>query len=89
MDMTSNDDYCRFMFKRVMEYLNKNDVKNAGVSFVSDCNKKEIDLGILTMLFFSQTDKNELIKLVCGYPFMPPDLRQYYDNPEKAFVDYT
>ena len=86
--MATDYDYCRFMFKRVMEYVNNNDVKNAGISFASDCNKKGIDLGFLSMLFFRQTDKNELIKLVCGYPFMPPDLRQYYDNTEKAFDDY-
>lgn len=62
MKMSSNDEYCRFMFKRVIEYLNKNDIKNVGISFASDCNKKEIYLEILTMLFFKQTDKIELIK---------------------------
>jgi hypothetical protein len=40
------------------------------------------------MFLFKQTDENELIKLVCGYHFMPADLKKYYDNPQKAFIDY-
>jgi len=84
----NNDEYCRFMFRRVMDYLKNNKVMEAGMSFASDCNKKDIDLGFLGMFLFKQTDENELIKLVCGYHFMPADLKKYYDNPQKAFIDY-
>lgn len=83
-----NDEYCRFMFKRVMDYINENKIREAGLSFLSDCDKKNIDLGILKMMFLYQTNKYDLIKLICGYPFMPSDLRIYYDDPEKAMIDY-
>ena len=77
------------MFRRVMDYLKNNQVMEAGMSFASDCNKKDINLGFLGMFLFKQTDKNDLIRLVCGYHFMPDDLKKYYDNPEKAFIDYS
>lgn len=88
MNSQNDDEYCRWMFKRVMEYVNNNDIKNAGISFASDCNKKQIDLGFLGLMLFNQTDKYELIKLICGFSFMPSDLSIYYDNPQKALENY-
>ena len=41
------------------------------------------------MFLFKQTDKNDLIRLVCGYNFITDDSKKYYDNPEKAFIDYS
>jgi hypothetical protein len=32
----NNDEYCRFMFRRVMDYLKNNKVMEAGMSFASD-----------------------------------------------------
>lgn len=87
-ELDNEYEYCRWMFKRVMGYINNNDVKQAGISFASDCNTKGIDLGFLKMMFFYQNDKYELIKLICGYSFMPPDLKIYYDNPQKALIDF-
>jgi hypothetical protein len=83
-----DDKYCRFMFTRVMEYLNKKQVKEAGISFASDCNKKGIQLGFIGMMLFNQKDENELLRIICGFHFMPTDLKQYYHNPQKAFEDY-
>lgn len=83
-----SDDYCRLMFKKVMEYLQKDEVQLAGSTFACDCNKMNIDLGPIKCLFFCQSDKNELIKLISGYSFMPSDIKQYYYNPEKAFIDF-
>lgn len=76
------------MFQRVMEYVNKNEIELAGKSFVSDCNKRYIDLDIFKYMLFNETDKYSLIKLICGLHFMPRDLKKYYDNPEKALIDY-
>ena len=84
----NHDEYCRWMFQRVMEYINRNEIKEAGISFAIDCNKKDIDLGFLRMMFFNQSDKYSLIKLICGYSFMPQEFQKYYDNPEKALIDY-
>jgi hypothetical protein len=83
-----HDKYCRWMFQRVMEYVNRNKIKEAGISFVSDCHKRDIDLGFLEMMLFHQSDKYSLIKLICGYSFMPPEFQKYYDNPEQALIDY-
>jgi len=85
----NDDEYCRWMFRRVMDYIKENKVKEAGASFASDCNKRDIDLGFLGMMLFHQRDKHELIKLICGYSFMPADLKIYYDKPEKAILDYS
>lgn len=93
MDEEAHDEYCRFMFKRVMEYLiNKktNYSFEAGCSFASDCNKSKLDLGGLGLFLFKKENTAEdVIKLVCGYSFMPKDLRLYYEKPEKAFEDYS
>ena len=77
------------MFRRVMNYIKENKVKEAGVYFASECNKRDIDLGILKIMFFNQIDKYKLIKLICGYSFIPDDLKIYYDKPEKAIIDYN
>ena len=82
-----NDEYCRWMFTRVMAYINENKIQEAALSFLSDCDKEDINLGILHMLFINQTNKYDLIQLICGYSFMPSDLSIYYDNPEKAFLE--
>ena len=83
-----DEKYAEFMFNRVMQYLHKDDVKNAAMSFLSDCNKGKIDLGILTMMFPHVTDKKMLLNLICGYPWQPEKIKKYYDNQNKAFTDY-
>ena len=93
MEEEAHDEYCRFMFKRVMGYLiNKepNSSFEAGCSFASDCDKSKIDLGGLALFLFTKENSAEdVIKLVCGYSFMPKDLRLYYERPEQAFIDYS
>ena len=83
----TSEDY-RMIFRRVMEYLQKDDVRQGLMSFLSDCIKYDIDLGMLKMYFLTITDKNELIKTIAGYTFMPDDIKAYYINPDKAFKDY-
>ena len=83
-----DEKYAEYMFNRVMQYLHKGEVKNAAMSFVSDCNKGKIDLVFFTMVFLEVTDKNMLLNLICGYPWQPKKIKQYYDNQNKAFTDY-
>jgi hypothetical protein len=83
-----DEKYAEYMFKRVMQYLHKGEVKNAAMSFLSDCNKRGINLGFFTMVLLTTADKNMLLNVICGFPWQPNKIKAYYDNQDKAFIDY-
>lgn len=76
-----------FIFRRMMEYILRNDFENARSSIVSDISK--IDNNPLSgMIIMSSQDSIELIKNVAGFPFMNEKIQTYYNNPQKALNDY-
>ena len=76
-----------FIFKRMMDYILKDDFHNAKVSIMSDLSK--IDNNPLTsVVIMSSQDVISLIKNAAGFHFMSQNIQQYCDNPEKALIDY-
>ena len=76
-----------FIFKRMMDYILKDDFHNAKMSIMSDLSK--IDNNPLTnVVIMSSQDVISLIKNAAGFHFMSQNIQQYYDNPEKALIDY-
>ena len=82
-----NDSNSEFIFKRMMDYILKDDLLNAKMSIMSDLSK--IDENPLTSrVIMSSQDAISLIKNVAGFHLMSQNIQQYYDNPEKALIDY-
>ena len=76
-----------FIFKRMMDYILKDDFHNAKMSIMSDLSK--IDNNPLTnVVIMSSQDAISLIKNVAGFHLMSQNIQQYYDNPENALIDY-
>ena len=77
-----------FVFQRMMEYIVKNDFDTAKVSIMNDMNKIS-DSSISSMLVMKAETDIELIKIVAGFAIMSDKVKQYYNNPDKAIVDYS
>ena len=81
------DSNSEFIFKRMMDYILNDDFNNAKMSIMSDLSK--IDENPLTSrVIMSSQDAISLIKNVAGFNLMSQNIQQYYDNPEKALIDY-
>ena len=81
------DSSTEFIFKRMMDYVLKDDLLNAKISIMSDLSK--IDENPLTSrVIMSSQDAISLIKNVAGFHLMSQNIQLYYDNPEKALIDY-
>ena len=71
----------------MMDYILNDDFNNAKMSIMSDLSK--IDSNPLTsVVIMSSQDPISLIKNAAGFHFMSQNIQQYYDNPEKALIDY-
>jgi hypothetical protein len=87
--MTNTDSDYEWAFNRAIEYIKKDDVRAAGISFVSDA--KKIGLIIppfMSMIMMNPMAPKELIKLMSGFNSAPANIKAYYDNPELA-LDYA
>ena len=73
-----------FIFRRLMEYILRNDFENARTSIVSDISKID-NIPLSGMIIMSSKDSIELIKNVAGFPFMNEKIQTYYNNPQKSF----
>ena len=85
--MDNNQFGGRWAFDRAIEYLKKNDLQNAKMSFMSDIQKggvQGMEYQMASMIVMLASNKTELIKAMAGFSFMPPDIRCFYDNPEGA-----
>ena len=81
------DSNSEFIFKRMMDYILNDDFNNAKMSIMSDLSK--IDENQLTSrVIMPSQDAISLIKNVAGFHLMSQNIQQYYDNPEKALIDY-
>ena len=77
-----------FIFKRMMEYILENNFEEARRSILSDISK--IDNNPLSgMIIMSSENSIDLIKNVAGFYFMSEKVQTYYNNPEKALIDYN
>ena len=71
----------------MMDYILKYDFHNAKMSIMSDLSK--IDNNPLSSVgIMSSQDAISVIKNAAGFNFMSQNIQQYYDNPEKALIDY-
>ena len=77
-----------FVFQRMMEYIVKNDFDTAKVSIMNDMNKIS-DSCLSSMIIMRANTDIELIKIVAGFSIMSDKVKQYYNNPEKAIIDYS
>ena len=77
-----------FIFKRMMVHILENKFEEARSSIISDISK--IDNNPASgMIIMSSKDSMELIKNVAGFYFMSEKVQTYYNNPEKALIDYN
>jgi hypothetical protein len=71
----------------MMEHILENKFEEAKNSILCDISK--IDNNPLSgMIIMSSKDSIELIKNTAGFHFMSKEVQTYYNNPEKAFIDY-
>jgi len=81
------DSSTEFIFKRMMDYILKDEFNNAKMSIMSDLSKMD-DKPLTSMIIMSSQDPISLIKNAAGVHFMSENIQQYYNNPEKALIDY-
>jgi hypothetical protein len=74
---------CELLLRNVVGNLKNGNVMKAGLDFVSDCNKAKIELGPLAFMLLSSTKSNEVLGIVCGYPWMPIDIQKHHNHPNK------
>ena len=77
-----------FIFERMMEYIIKDDFRNAKLSIMSDITKMKEYNPIYSMSLLCANNNLELIKGVAGISFMSKDIQKYYTNPELAISEY-
>ena len=75
---------CESLLRNVVKNLKDGIVMNAGLEFVSDCNKANIDLGPLALTLLESTKSNEVLEIVCGYPWMPSKIQELRKYPDKV-----
>ena len=76
-----------FIFNRMMEYIIKDDFDNAKRSAISDISKQN-ENPISFMIINTAKDNLELIKIMAGFNSMNNKIKNYYNNPEQALIDY-
>jgi hypothetical protein len=88
--MTTREEIARFAFNRSIEYLQNNDLENAKLSFMSDINKSKLNNNPLMFIIInSARTSKDLIKQMSGFCYMPKDIQEYYDHPEKCMRKYN
>ena len=75
------------VFRTMMEYILKNDFRNAQLSAMSDMLKYD-DNNLSGMIIMTAKNQLELIKIMAGFATMSDGIKEYYNNPEKAINDY-
>ena len=77
------------LFQRMMQLILQNNLKEAKASAISDMNKVGKINSLSAIMIMIAKNDIELIKVVADFDIMSNEVKQYYTNPQKAFVDYN
>ena len=78
-----------FVFERMMDYIIRNDLNEAKASAISDMNKMNDNYSSYIIIIMNARTKTELIKVMAGFTIMSDKVKEYYNNPQKAIIDYS
>lgn len=91
-DLETTESNLEFVFRRFIDYLNKNDINNAKFSAISDIQKfEQFEMnGLGIAIIMNSKNSDDLIKAIAGFHFVEgTSFKQYYKNPQKAIEDYS